>query len=206
MVRTIALALFLGCACGPVQVESPELVDGMKDLSAKLADTHNTPLALVDELAAARERIKAVESTNQELETALAHARTELRAPYELELDCDAMPASESEIVTTIDGVHASSVGCPTKSGRIALRDWSPGDSRLHVELHVGNEAAGYNSFAVRLTHGAETIWVVTRGNPMTKSDGCKASPNHRIDCAFDDPFPLEPTHGRVRTIDRERL
>jgi hypothetical protein len=196
-------ALMLASACGPVQVEAPDLVKGMKELSTKL-DNNGPPKYFVDELAATQEHRKALEATNQDLATQLERARADMKAPYELEIECEAAPGSQSEITTSIDGVRASSVGCPARSGRITLRQWMPGTSRLHVELHVGNDSAGYNSFTVRLWHGTENAWTIARGNPMTKSEGCKAAPDHRVECAFDDPFPIEPAHAKIRTIDRQ--
>jgi hypothetical protein len=194
------------CACGPVQVESPDLVRGMKELGAKLDTSKgDLPKLLASETARADDRVKAVEAINLDLATQLERARTDAKAAYEIELECEASPGSQSEITTSIDGTRASSIACPGRSGRIAIRQWTPSTNRLHVELHVGNEAAGYNSFTVRLWHGTENAWTITRNNPMTKSEGCKPAPDKRIECAFDDPFPVDSVNRtKVRTIDRQ--
>ena len=191
--------LFVLCGCGPVTVESPSLTKSMQDLGSKLDTTGSK--YLVEQLNASQQQVRALEEANKELLVIRDKATAAATAPYELELECEAAAGSQSEITTSIDGVKASSIGCPSRSGRIALRQWTPKEGKLHVELHVGNDAAGYSSFNVRLWHGTENVWTVFRGNPMTKLDGCKQAADHRIECAFDDPFQVEP-HKRV--IDRQ--
>ena len=125
--------------------------------------------------------------------------------PFELELECDASPASQSEIVASVDGARVGTIECPARSGRVAIRQPSPG--KIHVELHVVNDTATYGSFHARLWRGGETVWLVSRSSPMNKTEGCKtpAGDAHRIECVFDAPFELGKTEpGKVRTIDRE--
>jgi hypothetical protein len=191
--------MVLMASCSPVRVESPDLVRSVEELGKRIDGT--SAKYLVDQLTVAQDEVKRLEQSNKELAAARDHAEGALSVPYEIELACDATPASQSEITTTIDGARGTSVGCPARSGLVAIQQ----TGRLHVELHVANETAGYTSFSVRLWHGKENVWMVTRSNPMTKTDGCKQGPDRRIECAFDAPFELGKTDTtKVRTIDRQ--